>query len=270
MLRSCLILLIGTFRPGVDAVDRWLVMSCWGVPSLWNAVAETAVRDGIVDGRFDGRAAPWRRAFVLDSPRRVAVIVASNMRQARIAVVDERYAVLGAFERTTNDPNLITDHARGYSPLSHLWPIHDLYQDGRVETLVALEPTYSGALTDNLFAYLALGAEVNELLLACRLRGKRSPPDVVLDRTDFDGDSYQDVVVYPYPVQRVAVSDQERPWMVFRWDPRARAFEARSRDGAGEWASCWCKGDGEPVLFRRNEAFEDRVTTLVDGATSRE
>ena len=101
------LVLTGVLRPGVDALDRWLVSVCWSVPSLWNAVAEIAVRQRAIDPWIEGRRASFRRACVLQAvPSRLAVVVASDMRRARITVVDEEYRVRGAFERTISNPDL--------------------------------------------------------------------------------------------------------------------------------------------------------------------
>ena len=35
-------LIAAAVRPGIDAIDRWIVRVCWNVPSEWNAVAEAA------------------------------------------------------------------------------------------------------------------------------------------------------------------------------------------------------------------------------------
>jgi hypothetical protein len=257
--------LIGVFRPGVDALDRWLVSGCWSVPSLWNAVAEVAIRQGAVDPWIEGRRASFRRACVLLAvPSRLAVVVVSDMRRSRITVVDEEYRVRGVFERKTSNPDLITDEARGYMPLSHLWPVHDWYGDSRLVTLVALEPTHSEPLGRNVFAFIALGPENNELLFACRLRGKQYSDDVVLDRVDADADGFADLVVSPYPAR-----PDPRPWAVFRWDPAARSFQPHVREGAEKVLSYWRGTPAERVFFGRQEPLDERVRQLVDrgGAT---
>jgi hypothetical protein len=263
--------LVGVFRPGVDALDRWLVSGCWSVPSLWSAVAEIAIRQGAVDPWIEGRRAHWRRACVLLAvPSRLAVVVVSDMRRARITVVDEQYRVRGAFERTTANPDLITDETRGYMPLSHLWPVHDWYRDGRLVTLVALEPTYSDPLAQNVFAFLALGPENNELLFACRLRGKRTPAEVVLDRVDVDADGFTDLVVLPYLAGDPDRAPDAQPWAVFRWDPAARSFHPRLREGAETLLSYWCGTPAARVFLGRHEALDQRVLQLVDhGSESR-
>jgi hypothetical protein len=257
--------LIGVFRPGVDALDRWLVSSCWSVPSLWNAVADIAVRQGAVDSWIEGRRTSWRRASILLAvPSRLAVVVVSDMRRSRITLVDEAYRVRGVFERTTSNPDLITDEARGYMPLSHLWPVHEWYGDGRLVTLVALEPTHSEPLGRNVFAFLALGHENNELLFACRLRGKQYTEEVVLDRVDADADGFADLVVSPYPAPDPDRGVDTRPWALFRWDPAARSFEPHLREGAERVLSYWRGTPAERVCFGRQEPLDERVRQLVD------
>jgi hypothetical protein len=270
VLVCSILALIGVFRPGVDALDRWLVSRCWSVPSLWNAVAEIAIRQGVVETSIEGRRASFRRACVLLAvPSRLAVVVVSDMRRARITVVDEEYRVRGVFERKTSNPDLITDEARGYMPLSHLWPVHDWYGDSRLVTLVALEPTHSEPLGRNVFAFLALGPESNELLFACRLRGKQYSGEVVLDRVDADADGFADLVVSPYPASDLDHGAHLRPWALFRWDPAARSFQPHVRDGAETVLSYWHGTPAERVFFGRQESLDERVRQLVDsgGAT---
>jgi hypothetical protein len=261
---GCVLGLIGVFRPGIDLLDSWLVRSCWSVPSLWNAVAEVAVRRGAVDPDLGGRRAPFRRASVLPgTPSRLAVVVVSDLRRSRIAIVDEGYRVLGAFERATTNPDLVTDQTRGYMPLSHLWPVGDWYGDGRLETLVALAPTYSEPLAQNVFALLALGPEGNELLFACRLQGKRYPGEVVLERADLDGDGFPDLAIHAYAARTKGAAEPP-PWAVFRWDGAARAFTGQLREGAAAVLSCWHATPAARVFFGRAEPLEERVLQLVD------
>ena len=261
---GCALALIGGFRPGADLLDRWLVEGCWSVPSLWNAVAEIAVRQGAVDPWIEGRKASFRRACVLPAgPSRLAVVVVSDMRRARITVVDEDYRVRGVFERTARSPDLISDEARGYMPLSHLWPLGDWYGDGRLVTLVALEPTYSEPLAQNVFALLALGPDRNELLFACRLRGKRYPGEVVLERADDDADGFPDLVVHAYAVRSSEDAARARPWAVFRWDPAARSLEPRLREGAERVLSYRRATPAERVWLGRQESLEERLLELV-------
>jgi hypothetical protein len=271
MLISSVLALVGVFRPGVDALDRWLVRGCWSVPSLWNAVAEIAVQQGAVDSWIDGRRAPWRRASVLQAvPSRLAVVVVSDMRRARVTVIDEDYRVRGAFERTASKPDLITDEARGYMPLSHLWPVHEWYRDGRLVTLVALEPTYSEALAQNVFAFIALGSEDNEVLFACRLRGKRYPGEVVLERVDENVDGFADLVVYPYSTHDLHRAADPRPWAVFRWDPADRCFQPHLREGAETVLSYWRGTPAERVFFGRQDSLDGRLLELVKRGSATE
>jgi hypothetical protein len=190
------------------------------------------------------------------------VVVVSDLRRARIAIVDEDYRVLGAFERTTANPDLVTDQARGYMPLSHLWPVGDWYRDGRLVTLIAMEPTYSEPLAQNVFALLALGPERNELLFACRLRGKRYPGEVVLERADLDGDGFPDLAVHARAARAEGGSGPP-PWAVYRWDAAERTFRAHLREGAAEVLSCWFTSPAARVSFGRAEPLEERILRLV-------
>lgn len=120
-LRLCgwtLLVALGLFRPAVDRIDRWLVSSCWNIPSQWNAVADAAIRTGVVDATIAGRPAPWRQASIhtLESPTtaaKVAIVTVSDMRRSRVTFLTDRYQVLGGFDRITPEPALITDEARG-------------------------------------------------------------------------------------------------------------------------------------------------------------
>jgi hypothetical protein len=196
---------------------------------------------------------------------RLAVVVVSNLRHSRVTVIDEAYAVRGYFERLSPDPDLVTDEARGYMPLSHLWPLGDAYGDGRLVTLVALKPTYSEPLAQNVFALLALGVERNEVLFACRLLGKRYPGEVVLERLDYDGDGFTDLVVFPH-AKRPYGNEGPPPWAVFRWDPRARSFEPRLRDGAEKELAYWRPTPSDRVLIGFEEPLDAKLLEILGRA----
>src|SRR5205807_4681593 len=108
--------------------------------------------------------------------------------------VDEQYRVLGRFERATTDPAVVTDEARGYKPLTNVWPF--AHHDGRLETLVAFTPLVSEPPNKGLFAYIAVGPAENELLFAIQLSWGPGPTWGVLDRVDLNGDGFEDFVVY--------------------------------------------------------------------------
>jgi hypothetical protein len=217
-------------------------------------VAEVAVRLGALDVAFDGRAAPWRQASILAAPP-LGVVTASDMVRSRSAFVDEDYHTLGLLERSVAEPLLVTDMARGFKPLSHLWPVYDSNRDGRLETLVAFAPTLSEELVFGTYAYLSLGEE-NEVLFACQLRSAPGPRFARLERSDVNGDGFEDL----------AVRATERPntaYAVFEWRPDERGFLPREEAEAALFVSFWCASEGDRMTFGRHESLDERVRPIL-------
>jgi hypothetical protein len=251
MLCAC-----GLFRPGVDRADRWLVSTCWTVPSQWNAVADAAIRTGAVDGTIRGAAAPWRQASIeMIGSTKVAVVTVSDMKRSRVTFLGERYESLGGFERVAAEPTLITDEARGYKPLSHVWPL--VFRDGRLHTLVAFAHLVSEEPNIGLFAYAALGPVENELLFVSQLSWGPGPTWGVLSRMDVNGDGIEDFVLYPKGRR------DQSPLATFTWDPRDRTYvPSVTSDGRG-LISWWSTAPGSRVTFPRNAVLDDAVRRVV-------
>ena len=248
--------LFGGFRLGVDSLDQALVRSCWNVPSCWNAVAEVAVRRGVAPAVLDGLPAPWRQASIQSSfPPTLAVVTVSDMRHSRITYLDESYGVRAVLDRTTAEPELVTDERRGFKPLSHLWPVHDWYGDDRLETLVAFAPTLSEGLFRGVFAYVALGAEANEVLFVCRLETAPGPRFAVLGATDLNRDGHQDLVVSP-------AGEEAPPLATFVWNAQRRAFDPWSREGADSFVTFWCASERDRILFPRQESLDEHTLVV--------
>jgi hypothetical protein len=245
----------GAFRPGLDTIERWLSRPCWSVPSCWNAVAEVAVRVGAIDPLVEGRPAPWRQASVFSVPRTLGVVTVSDMVRSRSAFMDEDYHTLGLLERSVAEPLLVTDMARGFKPLSHLWPVYDSNRDGRLETLVAFAPTLSEELVSGTYAYLSLGEE-NEVLFACRLLSAPGPRFARLERGDVNGDGFEDLVVR-------ATEPPGTAYAVFEWRPDERGFLPREEAEAASFLSFWCSSDGDRMTFGRHESLDERVRPIL-------
>jgi hypothetical protein len=249
---------LAVFRPGVGRFDRALVRPCWGVPSMWHAVADAAIRTRAVDPILENQTAPWRQASVPNPyPPRLAVVTVSDLRQSRVTVLDESYRVRGLFERVTADPALVTDETRGFKPLSHLWPIRDWNRDGRLETLIAFSPTRSGLLKRGTFAFIALGAEANELLFACELRSRRGNL-AVLEQGDGNNDGLIDLAIVARGTETTG------PLAVFTWNATTRSFAPASRPTLGALASYWCTQPGERVSFSRHIAVDVAIHDVLE------
>src|SRR3954470_15664208 len=169
-----LLLALGLFRPGADRLDRWLATTCWNVPSQWNAVADAAIRTGAVDATISGHSAPWRQATVHTvGASKVAIVTVSDFHRSRVTFLTEGYGALGGFERISAEPPLVTDEARGYKPLSHVWPL--VMHDARLHTLIAFAHLVSEEPNNGLFAYVAVGPAGNELLFVADLKWGPGP-----------------------------------------------------------------------------------------------
>ena len=252
-------LIVAAIRPGVDLADRWLAAACWDIPSEWNAVADVAMRTGVVDARVGGVPAPWRQASIIPlEDSKVAVVTISDFFQSRSTFLTEEYDVLGVLARTTSDPALVTDEARGYKPLSHVWPI--VKQDGRLQTLIAFAPLRSEPPMLGLFAYVALGAQendVNEMLLARRLGSAPGPLWGELVRTDVNGDGFDDLLVYPR-----GDSGNARPLATFTWDPRARSYAIDMTDEDRLIIAWWGSTPAIRATVPRDVAIDDAVQAV--------
>jgi hypothetical protein len=252
------LIVFGGFRVGVDSAERWLVRPCWSVPSCWNAVAEVAVRSGVVDPGLEGRPAPWRQASIFNEPPPpLAIVTVSDMRRSRVTFLDEGYGVRGLLERATADPLLVTDEQRGFRPLSHLWPVFDSNRDGRLETLIAFAPTLSEELRYGTYAYVALGPETNEVLLACRLRSAPGPRFAWLGRADVNDDGYEDLIVR-------STSEAGLPHATFLWNADKHAYLPNLHAEAQVFVSSWCASDGDRLIFPREESLDERMRAVLE------
>jgi hypothetical protein len=252
---------LGAFRPGVDRVDRRLASICWSVPSAWNAVADVAIATGAVDGTLEGVDAPWRQASIHDlGSSRVAVVTVSNMRRSRITFLTEQYRTLGGFERIAEEATLVTDEARGYKPLSHVWPL--VLQDGVLHTLVAFQHLVSEEPREGLFAYVAVGPDENELLFVCELREGPGPTWGVLTRADLDGDGIGDLELFPRGDRR------QRPLATFVWDPRERTYVPSVASDARPLIRWWSTTTASRVTFGRDEVLGDAVRKVASSFRS--
>jgi hypothetical protein len=249
-------------RPGVDRLDRWLVGFCWNVPSAWNAVADVALKTGAVDRNIDGGPAPWRQASVLSTgERRLAVVTLSDLRRSRVTFITERYEPLGAFERTTADPALVTDETRGYKPLSHIWPLVE--QDNRLLTLMAFAPLRSEPPTLGAFAYLAVGPRDSEVLFVCELRWAPGPSHAELAREDVDHDGTGDLVLYPEGRRDAA------PIATFRWDPSRREFAPTVSREAEMFVSWWAATSATRLIVRQEDSIDEALASVLKGLNAR-
>lgn len=249
-------LLAAAARPFIDRIDRALVGRSWNEPSEWNAVADISIRTGVVDGRIGGAPAPWRQASVLPlGGTRVGVVTVSDMATSRSTFITDEYRVLGVLTRQTSDASLVTDETRGYKPLSHIWPIVE--QDRRLLTLVSMAPLLSDPVRFGVFAYVALGAQDNEVLFVCRLVPGPGPTWGELMRLDVNGDGADDLVVY----ERGQRNDP--PIAVFTADPRTRAYSASITEPGSRLVAAWVPSPGERVLVPREAPIDQAVQRLV-------
>lgn len=257
-------LIAAAIRPGIDLLDRRLVERCWDIPSEWNAVADAAINTGVVDPDINGVRAPWRQASVLPvGGSRVAVVTVSDMSRARATFITERYQVVGVLTRTTTDPVLVTDEARGYKALSHIWPL--VKQDDRLQTLISLTPLRSDPPLLGVFAYVALGAQENELLFVCRLVSVPGPTLGELVRADVNGDGFEDFVVYLR-----APRDQRASRVIatFIWDPRMREYATSITDEGRPIVAWWSSAPGDRVTVPRTVPVDEailKVAARLDG-----
>jgi hypothetical protein len=251
-----LLVAAAVFRPGIDRIDRRLAHRFWNVPSQWNAVADAAIRTGVVDSTIGGAPAPWRQASVVPvATSRAAIVVVSDMQHSIVTVVDEQYRVLGRFERTTSDPAVVTDEARGYKPLSNVWPF--AVHDGRLETLLAFAPLVSEAPNRGLFAYVSIGREENELLFAIQLRWGPGPTWGVLERTDVNNDGFEDFVVHPQ-------GRQDLPLLAtFTWNPARRSYDARTSPEARPLMTWWSTAVDRRITIPQYRPIDDVVPALM-------
>jgi hypothetical protein len=245
-------LIVAAIRPGVDLVDRWLAAECWNIPSEWNAVADVAMRTGAVESKIGGAPAPWRQASILPvGTSRLAVVTVSDLFTSRVTFLTERYDVVGELARTTSDPAVVTDEARGYKPLSHIWPI--VRQDGRLQTLITLTPLRSAPLMIGVFAFVALGARENELLFVCRLQTGPGPTWGELVRLDMNGDGFDDFVVYPKGQSTAP------PIATFIWNPRTREYAVNMTDEGRMLVAWWSATPTDRVAVPRDTPVDDAV-----------
>jgi len=247
-----LLVVLGILRPGVDRFDRWLVSTCWNVPSQWNAVADAAIRTGVVDAELGGMHAPWRQASIHPAGNsRIAVVAVSDLRRARVTFIDEDYDDLGGFERVAAEPTLVTDAARGYKPLSHVWPI--VRRDGRLHTLIAFAHLVSEEPNAGLFAYVAVGPERNELLFVNRLDWGPGPTWGVLAPDDLNGDGFVDLAFYSKGRK------DSPPIASFVWDPAARTYVATVDPSAHGLIRWWSTSPRDQVVVPSGELLDDAV-----------
>ena len=257
------LLLLGVFRPGVDALDRRLAHGFWDVPSEWNAVADAAIRTGVVDPRIGPTIAPWRHASVVPlGSSRIAVVAVSDMHRSRVSFLNEEYEVLAGLERSNPNPSLVTDEVRGYKPLSHLWPLRE--RGGRIETMVAFASLVSEEPNHGRFAYLALGPRQNEVLFACDLIWGPGPTWGVLERAV--GDASEDFIIYSQGRKDVP------PVATFAWDDHNRTYVGHVAAGGATLVSWWSTTPGQRALFTSEETVDDvvnRVMSKVEVSTPR-
>jgi hypothetical protein len=261
MLALACLMALSAWRPGIDRLDRWLAQRFWNVPSEWNAIADAAIRTGVVDGTIAGRPAPWRHASVAPlGASKVAVIAVSDMRRTRITIIDPQYVERGRFERETVAPATVTDEARGYKPISDVWPF-DVRGD-RLETLVASAALVSEAPNSGSFAYLAIGPADTEILFAIDLRWGPGPTWGVLDRTDLNGDGVDDLVVYD-------CGHRERPPLAtFIWNERRRTYVADLAAGASSLIAFWSTGAGRRAVIPHDQPIDPVMRTLLKTASA--
>ena len=168
--------------------------------------------------------------------------------------MSEQYEALGVLARTTSDPALVTDEARGYKSLSHVWPL--VKQDGRLRTLITFAPLRSAPPMLGLFAYVALGADENELLFVCRLESGPGPTWGELVRTDTNGDGFDDFVIYERG-QRASP-----PIATFTWSPSTRRYVSSTTDAGRLLVSWWSAAPEDRVVVPRNAPIDDAVRRI--------
>jgi len=247
-----LLVVLGLLRPGIDRFDRWLVSTCWNVPSQWNAVADAAIRTGVVDAELGGLRAPWRQASIHPAgDSRIAVIAVSDLHRARVTFIDENYQDLGGFERVAAEPTLVTDAARGYKPLSHVWPI--VSREGRLHTLIAFAHLVSEEPNAGLFAYVAVGPERNELLFVTQLSWGPGPTWGVLAPADLNRDGFEDFAFYSKGRK------DARPIASFVWDPAGRTYLAAIDPSAHGLITWWSTSPHDQVVVASGELLDDAV-----------
>lgn len=248
-------LVAAALRPGVDAIDRRLVRPAWNIPSNWNAIADAAMRSGVVDSRIDGQRAPWRQASVISiGGHRVGVITVSDLRRSRITFITDRYEPLGSFERLVTDPGLVTDEARGFKPLSHIWPVVE--DPPRLLTLVAMAPLRSDPVNMGVFAYLGVGATDTELLFVCRLTWGPDSMHVELVREDVNGDGRGDLVLYPRERRDAA------PAARFVWQPQTREYVATVSADARPLVAWWSTSPGNRIIVGSSEPVDTAISAV--------
>ncbi len=244
-------------RPGIDLLDRWLARASWNIPSEWNAVADVMLQTGVVDGHIDGRLMPWRQASVLPvGPSRVAIITVSDLARARVTFLTEDYRTIGVLARTTAEPSLVTDEARGYKGLSHIWPL--IEEEGRLHTLIAMAPLRSDPVKLGTFAYVALGAQENEILWVCRLEFGPGPTWGELVRRDLNGDGFDDFIVYQK-------GDPAAPIASFIFDGQSRTYKPTLAAAGRELVSWWSSSPSERVVVPREVPLDDAVRRIAAG-----
>jgi hypothetical protein len=252
------LLILSVVRPGIDALDRWLVGACWNIPSEWNAVADIAIKTGAIDSTIDGASAPWRQASVMPlGAGRIAVVTVSDFHRSRAAFLTERYELLAAFERTTTNPALVTDETRGYKPLTHIWPLVE--EEGRILTLVTTVPLLSEPPTLGTFAYLAVGRDDSELLFVCELRWAPGPRHAQLARVN---QSARDLALYPEGKLDAA------PVATFQWNPASREYTGRLSDESSTFISWWGTTPANRVIIKSGESVDDAIAAVAAGLSA--
>jgi len=248
---------LGAFRPGADRLDRWLVSSCWSVPSQWNAVADAAIRTGVVDDTIGGAPAPWRQASVHPvGSSRIAVVTVSDLRRARVTFLTDRYEVLGGFERTAAEPSLVTDETRGFKPLSHYWPI--VLRDNRLHTLIAFGSQSSQEPNTGVFAYVAVGRDENELLFVTRLGGP-GPLWGALTHADLNRDGIEDIAFYPKGEKTLP------PLATFVWDAGRRTYVSSVTDEGRPLIAWWSTTPVDRVTVRGGGPIDEAILKVASG-----
>jgi hypothetical protein len=253
-----LFLVVGVLRPGVDALDRWLAQGCWDVPSQWNAVADVAIRTGVVDARIGDAPALWRHASIVPlGSSRIAAVTVSNMVRSRVSFLNERFEALAVLERSNPSADLVTDEARGYKPLSHIWPLRE--RDGRLVTLVGFQSLVSEPLSHGRFAYLALGSRQNEVLFACDLRWAPGPTWSVMDQIAGEGNDGFVLHAREYGPER----KDAPPVATFVWDDHDHRYVGHLAEGAATFVSWWSTAPDNRALFTPEETVDDVVNRLM-------
>ncbi len=257
-------LVFGVFRAGVDRLDRSLTAACWDVPSLWSAVAKTAVRTGAVQPYVGGTVARLQRAAVQDFfNTRCAIVTLSDSHRSHIYIIDADYNVLARFRRQTSNALLVQDRWRGLTPLSHLWPVYDSAGDGRLSTLIGFSPVGSVRQAAGTYAYITMGQDRNEVLFVCHVNAGRGRRPVMLSIEDYTRDGLDDLVVHP--VERHGAKRIVRPeaLAVFRWNKEKRAFEPQVTEGTESVLAYWCSAPGRRVTFQPDEWMDEELVQML-------